>query len=151
MDEYISPMPKVALACQFCTTLNAVDLSRHADKPKCAECGKPFLIDRPVKVREEHFEKTVLESEIPVIVDFYADWCGPCVAMAPMLDEIARTKAGELLVVKVDIDASPKVSQRYGIKSIPFFARFENGEIVKTAVGAVGLDGLNDLASTTST
>ncbi len=151
MDEYISPMPKVTLACQFCFALNTLDPSRYGDKPKCAECGKPFLIDRPVKVREEHFEKTVLESEIPVIVDFYADWCGPCVAMAPMLDEIARTKAGEMLVVKIDTDASPKVSQRYGVKSIPFFARFEHGEIVKTAVGAVGLEGLNDLASTTST
>ena len=140
-------MPTVTLACQFCTTLNKLDTSRHADRPKCANCKKPFLIDRPLKVHEEHFDKTVLEAEVPVIVDFYADWCGPCRAMAPMLDEIARANAGEMLVVKVDTDASPKVSERYGIKSIPYFARFEKGEVVKTAVGAVGLDGLKDLAS----
>ncbi len=140
-------MPTVTLACQFCTTLNKLDPSRHADRPKCAKCKKPFLIDRPLKVHEEHFDKTVLEAEVPVIVDFYADWCGPCRAMAPMLDEIARANAGEMLVVKVDTDASPKVSERYGIKSIPYFARFEKGEVVKTAVGAVGLDGLKDLAT----
>lgn len=140
-------MPKVTLACQFCTTLNRVDPARHADRPKCAQCGKPFLIDRPVKVSQEHFDKSVLEAEVPVIVDFYADWCGPCRAMAPMLDEIARDKAGELLVVKVNTDAAPTVSARYGIKSIPYFARFEKGEVVKTAVGAVGLDGLKDLAA----
>jgi thioredoxin 2 len=140
-------MPKVTLACQFCTTVNKLDPSRHADRPKCAKCKKPFLLDRPIKVHEEHFDKSVLEAEIPVIVDFYADWCGPCRAMAPMLDEIARYKAGEMLVVKVDTDASPKVSERYGIKSIPHFARFEQGKVVKTAVGAVGLDGLKDLAA----
>jgi thioredoxin len=124
-----------------------VDPSRHPDRPKCAECGKPFLIDRPVKVSQEHFDKSVLEAEVPVLVDFYADWCAPCKAMAPMLDDIARDKAGEMLVVKVNTDAAPKVSERYGIKSIPYFARFEKGEVVKTAVGAVGLDGLKALAS----
>jgi thioredoxin 1 len=103
-------------------------------------------LDRPIKVLEEHFDKTVLESEVPVLVDFYADWCGPCKMMAPFLDEIAADKAGEILVVKVDTDRSPSVSQRYDIKGIPFFGRFENGEMVRNVVGAVGLEGLKKLA-----
>jgi len=140
------PMPHTTIACQFCTKLNRIDVSRHANRPKCAECGKPFLLDRPIKVLEEHFDKTVLESEIPVLVDFYADWCGPCKMMAPFLDEIAADKAGEILVVKVDTDRSPSVSQRYDIKGIPFFGRFENGEMVRNVVGAVGLEGLKKLA-----
>ncbi len=140
-------MAKVTLACQFCSKLNAVDVGRHDRGPKCAECGKPFLLDRPVKVTEENFEATVLKSEIPVLVDFYADWCGPCRIMAPHLDDIAREKAGKILVAKVDTDRSPGVSQRYGIRSIPFFARFEHGQVVRTIVGAVGKDGLATLAA----
>ena len=139
-------MTTVALACQFCATLNDVDISHYADRPKCQECDRPFLLDRPIKVLEEHFDKTVLESDVPIIVDFYADWCGPCVMMAPLLDEVARDGAGKILVVKVNTDASPAVSRRYGVKSIPFFARFENGEVVKTAVGAVSREDMYALA-----
>ncbi len=140
-------MPNVTLACQFCTTMNRIAVERHADRPKCAECGKPFLLDRPVKVHEEHFDKTVLEAEVPVLVDFYADWCGPCKMMAPILDEIASSRAGTLIVAKVDTDRAPSISQRYNIRGIPFFGRFENGEMVKSAVGAVGREGLADLAA----
>jgi len=140
-------MSSVTLACQFCGTLNNVDLARHAQGPKCANCGKPFLLDRPIKVAEENFDKTVLHAEVPVLVDFYADWCGPCRAMAPILDEIAHERVGVLLIAKVDTDRSPAISMRYGIRSIPCFARFEQGKIVKQVVGAVGREGLQELAA----
>ena len=139
-------MGSVTLACQFCQTLNKIDAARSGDKPKCAKCERPFLLDRPVKVLEEHFDQTVLKSEVPVLVDFYADWCGPCKVMAPYLDEIAHDKAGQILVAKVDTDKSPKVAERYDIKGIPFFARFENGEVARTLVGAVGKEALEKLA-----
>jgi thioredoxin len=131
-------MAHTTLACQFCGKLNKVDLTRHAQGPKCAECGKPFLLDRPVKVTEENFDATVLKSEVPVLVDFYADWCGPCKMMAPALDEIAHEHAGSVLVAKVDTDHAPGVSMRYNIRGIPFFGLFENGQMVRNAVGAVG-------------
>jgi thioredoxin 2 len=140
-------MSSVTLACQFCTTLNQVNMDRADQHPKCAQCGKPFLLDRPVKVDQEHFDTTVLKSEVPVIVDFYADWCGPCRVMAPIIDEIAQEKAGKMLVAKVDTDRAPEVSTRYNIRSIPFFGRFEHGQLVKTVVGAVGRAGLKDLAA----
>lgn len=140
-------MANVTLACQFCGKLNKVDVSRHQQGPRCAECNKPFLLDRPVKVEEDNFDATVLKAEVPVLVDFYADWCGPCRQMAPILDEIAQASAGKLLVAKVDTDRAQKVAMRYGIRSIPFFARFENGQMVKNVVGAVGRDGLKQLAA----
>ncbi len=140
-------MTKVKLECQFCSRLNAVDLEKFDKVPKCAECGKAFLLDRPIKVSEKFFDATVLGSSVPVIVDFYADWCAPCRTMAPFLDEIAKQYAGRLLVAKVDTDRAPAVSQRYGIRSIPYFARFENGRIVKEQAGAVGRAGLQQLAA----
>ena len=140
-------MANVTLACQFCGKLNRLDPARYQDRPKCAECQKPFLIDRPVKVKEEHFDQTVLESEVPVLVDFYADWCGPCVMMQPLLDKVATELAGKALVVKVNTDHSPKVSERYGIRGIPFFARFEHGEMAGSATGAQSFEALKHLAS----
>ena len=139
-------MAKLTLACQFCGKLNRIDASKASLKPKCAECAKPFLLDRPVKIDEKHFDASVLKAGLPVLVDFYADWCAPCRSMAPILDEIASENVGRILVAKVDTDRSPGISQRYGIRSIPFFGRFENGTMVKTAVGAVGRDGLVELA-----
>ena len=139
-------MTNVILACQFCETLNRIDVSRQSEKPVCSECKRPFLLDRPVKVSEEHFDKTVLESEVPVLVDFYADWCAPCRVMAPVIDEIARENSGRLLVAKVDTDQAPRLSKRYAIRSIPFFARFENGEMVRTVIGTVK-DELKELAA----
>jgi len=135
-------MPSITLACQFCGKLNRIDMGKATNRPKCAECSKPFLLDRPVKVLEEHFDTSVLKAEVPVLVDFYADWCGPCKMMAPILDEIAAQQVGKLLVAKVDTDRSPDISRRYGIRSIPYFGRFEHGQMVKTAVGAVGREGL---------
>ena len=88
-------------------------------------------------MEEANFQQSVLESEVPVLVDFYADWCGPCKMMAPLMDTIAGEKQGKLLVVKVDTDASPEISRRYNIRSIPFFGRFEGGKLVKQVIGAL--------------
>lgn len=139
-------MPNVTLACPFCDTLNKINLARYADRPRCGECQKPFQLDRPFKVHQRHFDTSVLKSSVPVLVDFYADWCGPCVMMGPIIDDVARDLAGKTLVVKVNTDESPDVSQRYGIRSIPFFARFEDGKVAASQVGAVSRQMMTALA-----
>jgi thioredoxin 1 len=87
-------------------------------------------------VTEQTFEQEVLGSEQPVLVDFWAEWCGPCHAIAPVLDEIAAER-DELKVVKLDIDDQPAVAQRYGVMSIPTLILFKDGEPVAAAVGAM--------------
>ena len=125
----------VTLRCAFCGTLNQVDLARAANRPKCGGCAKPMLLDRPVKVSEEDFDKTVLGSAVPVLVDFYADWCAPCKMVAPLVDEIANDHIGKMLVAKVDTDRAPLISTRYGIRSIPTLLMFKDGEEVDRSVG----------------
>jgi thioredoxin 1 len=87
-------------------------------------------------VTTSSFDTDVLGSEQPVIVDFWAEWCGPCRAVAPVLDKIAEERAGELKVVKVNIDEEPELAQRYGIMSIPTIVLFKGGEPAAAAVGA---------------
>ncbi len=87
-------------------------------------------------VTEESFDKQVLESEQPVLVDFWAEWCGPCHAIAPVLDQIAEERS-DLKVVKLNIDEQPAVAQRYGVMSIPTLILFKDGEPAAAAVGAM--------------
>jgi thioredoxin 1 len=87
-------------------------------------------------VTETTFEEEVLQSETPVIVDFWAEWCGPCHAVAPVLDRIADERSDELRVVKVNIDEEQGLAMRYGITSIPTILLFKNGEPAAAAIGA---------------
>ncbi|MDA0329947.1 MAG: thioredoxin [Gemmatimonadetes bacterium] len=125
----------VTLRCAFCATLNQVDLSRAADRPKCGECARPMLLDRPVAVSQDDFERTVLGATSPVLVDFYADWCAPCKMVAPFIDEIAREQTGKMLVVKVDTDRAPDIAMKYQIRSIPTLVVFEGGEEIERSLG----------------
>ena len=126
---------KVTLRCPFCLSLNRVDLGKSGDRPMCGDCAKPLLLDRPVKVAGEDFDRTVLGSEAPVMVDFYADWCAPCKYVAPLMDELAHTHQGTLLVVKIDTDQAPDLSQQFAIRSIPTVILFKDGEEVGRSVG----------------
>lgn len=125
----------LTVRCGFCLTRNRIDAERAADRPKCGKCGRPILLDRPLKVDESDFDETVLGAGIPVLVDFYADWCGPCRMAAPILDEIAGAHVGGLLVAKVDSDRAPGLSQRYGVRSIPTLLVFRDGAEVDRLVG----------------
>jgi thioredoxin 2 len=127
----------VVVPCQFCGTSNRVDLERLSAGPKCAECGRPIRLDRPQKVTDANFDRTIQGTSVPVLVDFYADWCGPCKVMAPVLDDFARQRTGEVLVLKLDTEANPATPARFGIRGIPTLIVFEHGKEVKRQVGAV--------------
>ena len=85
----------------------------------------------------ENFEEEVLKSEIPVLVDFWATWCGPCRMLAPTIAKIAEEQSGVIKVGKVDVDEQPELAVRYGIASIPTLMVFKNGDVVKTSIGVI--------------
>ena len=135
----------ITIRCQFCQTWNRVDAARAADRPKCGKCSKPMLLDRPIHLDDETFARTINETEIPVLVDFYADWCGPCKMMAPDVDELAREKQGLVLVAKLDTDRSQRTAGGFNIRGIPTVIVFKNGKAVATQTGAVRKKVLEEL------
>src|SRR5690606_20233174 len=144
-------MGRAVLPCAFWLALNRVDLSRAADRPKCAKCGKPFLLDRPIRLSDDDMERVIAESDVPVLVDFYADWCGPCKVMAPVLDDVARERAGEVLVAKLDTDRNQATASRFGIRGIPTVIVFHGGREVAREVGAVPRPALEALLQRAAT
>ena len=125
----------VLVRCPFCGAINRVDLARLDQKPRCASCKKPLALDRPQKVSDAEFQKIVEGASVPVVVDFYADWCGPCHAMAPILDDFALMRKGDVLVLKLDTDANPGTAKRYGIRGIPTVISFRDGKELRRHVG----------------
>ena len=95
------------------------------------------MVEEPINVTDAAFEKAVLQSVIPVIVDFWAPWCAPCKVVAPILDKFAKEFSGRLIVAKMNVDENPEVTGKYGIQSIPTMLFIANGKIIHQNVGAL--------------
>lgn len=105
------------------------------------------MINEPIHVTDAAFEKTVLQSSLPVIVDFWAPWCGPCKMIAPTLEKIAKEYAGKIIVAKVNTDENPEWAMKYGIQGIPTLLFISNGKIVHRQVGALPEKALRDIVT----
>jgi thioredoxin 2 len=128
----------VLVPCSACSTRNRIDYRKLDKAAKCGKCQAPLQppgvpIEAPSAAA---FDALVREAVRPVVVDFWAPWCGPCRMVAPELEKVARTGAGEFLVVKVDTEALPELGQRYRIVSIPTMAVLRKGAELKRTAGA---------------
>ncbi len=128
----------VLVRCPSCDKTNRLRYDALASKNQCGSCRTPLSPPRtPVEVSDPMtFDVVIQSSVLPVIVDFWAPWCGPCRTMAPELDKVAVSAQGEWLVVKVNSDAVPELAERFGIRSIPTLAIFQRGREVDRAIGA---------------
>ena len=143
--ETKAPSLKLTVRCQFCNTWNRIDAGKVTDGPKCGKCAKPILLERPFPLTDETFARTISESDVPVAVDFYADWCGPCRMMAPAVDALAAHLQGKVLVAKVNTDHSSRTASGFNIRGIPTTIVFKNGREVARQSGAMPLEGLKQL------
>jgi thioredoxin 1 len=105
------------------------------------------MIDEPIHVTDAAFEKTIMQSPIPVIVDFWAPWCGPCKMVAPILDKLAKELAGKVLIAKVNTDENPEWAMKFGVQGIPTMLFVFNGKVVHRQVGALPEPMLRDVVN----
>jgi len=123
------------IPCPACATLNRVDLARLTQGPRCASCKASLRLEHPVSVTAETFDAVLAGTDAPVLVDFYADWCGPCRMVAPVVEQVAKARAGSALVLKVDTDRSPGLMERFGIRGIPTLIAFRRSKETGRHVG----------------
>ncbi len=125
------------VACARCGAVNRLPAERLADDPNCGRCHQPLLDGTPVELDDHSFDAFVRQTTLPVLVDFWAPWCGPCRQMAPQFEAAARQLKGRAVLVKVNSDAAPQTSARFGIRSIPTLVRLQGGLEQRRQSGAL--------------
>ena len=128
----------VMVACPACNAINRLPHARLGDAPKCGKCAAPLFAGRPLPLGAAGFHAHAERADLPLLVDFWAPWCGPCLAMAPQFEAAAAQLEPAMRLAKVDTEAEPALGGRFGIRSIPTLVLFRQGRELARQAGAMG-------------
>ena len=127
------------VVCASCLTTNRVPEDKLAAGGTCGKCGKPLFNKRPLELTSANFNKIIASNDLPVMVDFWAPWCGPCKIMAPVFEQAAQQLEPRMLLAKLNTENEQAIAARYGIRSIPTVAIFKGGRVIAQQAGAMDM------------
>ena len=133
--------------CPHCLSVNNIPQKDSYKKANCGKCKESLLDTKPVDLKDANFDEAIVNSDIPVFVDFWAPWCGPCKMFGPTFEKVAKNYPVKALFVKVNTESEQSVGARFGIRSIPTMIVFKNGKEVHRVSGALDENSLNQLVS----
>ena len=127
------------IVCPGCGKVNRVASTRLSDGPRCGSCKQPLFKGSPILLDDASFDRLIAKSDVPVVVDFWAAWCGPCKMMAPAYEQAAAQLEPDFVLAKLNTEEAPRVAARFGIQSIPTLVVFKQGREVARQPGAMSL------------
>jgi thioredoxin 2 len=132
------------IGCAHCDAVNRIPAGKQAVQARCGRCHKPLFIGQPFPVSAKNFAVQIEYNDIPVVADFWADWCGPCKVMAPVFERVATETEPDVRFLKVDIESEQDLAARYNVRSIPMLILFQNGRVIAQRAGASNAQSLKD-------
>lgn len=130
-------MSKINIVCPHCLKINSIPKKDSYSKANCGSCKNSLLDTTPIELNESNFDHVIVNSDIPVIVDFWAPWCGPCKMMTPIFNEVSQKYPLKALFVKVNTEEEQNLGAKFGIRSIPTLIVYKNGKEIKRVSGAL--------------